>query len=371
MTRAFLLLEDGTTWEAISVAAEGAAVGEVVFTTSMTGYQEALTDPSFHGQLLTFTAPMIGNYGVEADADESIHVQARAMLCHEARNYAPNGRGGLLDWLGGNGVVALAELDTRALVRHLRDRGAMLGVAVGDGSTPEAARELLSAEPPMAGRLLADLVSGDLPDRDAEPERCLIVLVDYGAKDSIARLLAEAGAHVEVVPHDATAEDILAHDPDGILLANGPGDPGVDGRPRGAGPGAGRGQPAAVRDLPRPPAARPGARARDVQAPLRPPRREPPGARAGDRPRPRDDPEPRLRDPHARERHRRRDDHPRVALRPHGRGPAAARPARSTGVQYHPEAAPGPHDARRHLQEFVDQCAAARREALALAREAR
>jgi len=370
MRPGFLLLEDGTTFEGVSVAADAAAVGEVVFTTSMTGYQEALTDPSFHGQLLTFTAPMIGNYGVEADADESTHVQARAMLCHEARNYAPNGRGGLLDWLTRNGIVALAELDTRALVRHLRDRGAMLGVAVGDGSTLERARELLTAEPPMEGRLLADLVSGDLPDRDAEPERCRIVLVDYGAKDSIARLLAEAGAHVEVVPHDATADEILAQDPDGILLANGPGDPGVMDA-----------HVAQVRQLVE--ANRPLfgiclghqllGRALGLET-----FKLPFGHRGANHP--------------VLER-----ESGRVLVTTQNHGFAIRMPEGDTGdvtitheslydhtveglrlrdrpvagVQYHPEAAPGPHDARRHLQDFVDQCAAARRETLALAREAR
>jgi carbamoyl-phosphate synthase small subunit len=351
----FLLLEDGTTWQGLSVGADAAAVGEAVFTTSMTGYQEALTDPSFHGQLLTFTAPMIGNYGVEADADESTHVQAR---------------GGLLDWLTRHGVVALSELDTRALVRHLRDRGAMLGVAVGDGSSVEQAKALLKGEPPMAGRLLADLVSGDLPDRDAEPERCRVVLVDYGAKDSIARLLAEAGAHVDVVPHDATAEEILAHDPDGILLANGPGDPGVmdahveqvrqlvdAGRPlfgiclghqllgRALGLETFK-LPFGHRGANHPVLERESGRVLVTTQNHGFAVRMPDGD-TGD----------------LTITHESLYDHTVEGLRLRSR-PVA-------GVQYHPEAAPGPHDARRHLSEFVEQCAAAAREARPLAREAR
>ena len=222
-----LHLADGTSWPGISVGADACAVGEAVFTTTMTGYQEALTDPSFAGQLLVFTAPMIGNYGVEPDVSESRRVQPRALICHEARDYAPAGRRGLLGWLREAGVVALAELDTRALVRHLRDRGAMAAVAVGDGGGEQAARALLAAEPPMSGRLLAGEVSGELEGGAPDAPRCRVVLVDYGAKASILRLVEQAGADVRVVPHDASAEEILALDPDGVLLANGPGDPGA------------------------------------------------------------------------------------------------------------------------------------------------
>jgi carbamoyl-phosphate synthase small subunit len=226
VTAGALYLADGTCWPATSVGAPSCAVGEAVFTTGMTGYQESLTDPSFYGQLLCFTAPMIGNYGVEHAAEESPGPQVRALLCHEARNAAPAGRGGLLDWLRANDVVVLAELDTRALVRHLRDRGAMLAVAVGDGRSEAEARALLAAEPPMTGRSLADAVSG-LIDGDPAGSRCRVVVVDYGTKASIVHLLEQAGAAVEVVRHDSTSAEILALDPDGILLANGPGDPGA------------------------------------------------------------------------------------------------------------------------------------------------
>ena len=221
-----LYLADGTVWPGVSAGAPGAAVGEVVFTTAMTGYQEALTDPSFARQILTFTAPMIGNYGIEDAASESGRVQATALICHEARNYKPNGREGLLDWLGERGIVVLSGLDTRALVRHLRDRGAMLGVACGEGIGREDALALLEAEPPMAGRLLADEVSGQLDGLPQTSSRCHVVVLDYGAKASIVRLLEQAGANVTVLPHDATAAQVDALAPDGVLLANGPGDPG-------------------------------------------------------------------------------------------------------------------------------------------------
>jgi carbamoyl-phosphate synthase small subunit len=226
MSEIGLYLADGSAWPGVSVGAPGAAVGEAVFTTAMTGYQEALTDPSFARQILTFTAPMIGNYGIEDAASESGRVQPTALICHEARNYAPNGRGGLLDWLCEAGVVALSGLDTRGLVRHLRDRGAMLGVACGEGVGREQALELLAAEPPMAGRLLADEVSGALEGLPQTSSRCHVVVLDYGAKASIVRLLEQAGASVTVLPHDATATQVDALAPDGVLLANGPGDPG-------------------------------------------------------------------------------------------------------------------------------------------------
>ena len=220
-----LYLADGTVWPASSVGAPGVAVGEAVFATAMTGYQESLSDPSYARQLLTFTAPMIGNYGVEDEANESRRPQVAAMLCHEARNATPNGRAGLLDWLRAHGVVVLADLDTRALVRHLRERGAMLGAACGEGATRAQALALLASEPPMAGRLLAGEVSGQIAG-EHPGTACRIVVVDYGAKASIVHLLEEAGAAVTVVPHDTSARQVLAHAPDGVLLANGPGDPG-------------------------------------------------------------------------------------------------------------------------------------------------
>ncbi len=228
MSVAYLLLEDGRRFDGEAGSAPGVALGEVVFTTGMTGYQESLTDPSFAGQVLTFSAPMIGNYGVEADVGESDGVQARAMICREARNTTPPGRRGLIDWLDAAGVPVLTGVDTRALVRHLRDRGAMRGAVVTDGTPePEAARRI-AAIPPMAGQDLAAEVSRPQRRLPAPPPpRARVTVLDYGAKDSIARLLAEAGADVTLLPHDATAADVAATDPDGVLLANGPGDPGA------------------------------------------------------------------------------------------------------------------------------------------------
>jgi carbamoyl-phosphate synthase small subunit len=203
-------------------------VGEAVFTTSMTGYQEAMTDPSFARQLLAFTAPMIGNYGVEAAEAESDRIQAAALICREARNAAPAGRRGLLDWLEEAGVPAIGGVDTRRLVRHLRDRGAMTAAVVCDGTPEGEAAARIAREPEMSGQNLAGEVSR--PRRSVSARggsRARVTLIDYGAKDSIGRLLAEAGAEVTVLPHDADGAAVAATRPQGVLLANGPGDPGA------------------------------------------------------------------------------------------------------------------------------------------------
>ena len=154
MSAAYLLLEDGTRFDGEGAGATTTALGEVVFTTGMTGYQETLTDPSFNAQIITFSAPMIGNYGVEDDVGESDRVQAIGMVCREARNAAPPGRTGLLDWLAGHGVPVLFGIDTRALVQHLRDHGSQRAALVTDGTPPEEAARLIAASPEMAGQNL-------------------------------------------------------------------------------------------------------------------------------------------------------------------------------------------------------------------------
>jgi len=223
----YVLLEDGRRFDGEAGSAPGLALGEVVFTTGMTGYQESLTDPSFAGQIITFTAPMIGNYGVQSDVGESDGVQVRAVICREVRNAVPPGRQGLVDWLDAAGIPVVTGIDTRALVRHLRERGAMRGAIVTDGTPAEQAAAQIASLPEMAGQDLAAAVSRPQRRFGADAPRARVTLLDYGAKDSIARLLAEAGADVTVVPHDATAEQVTATDPDGVLLANGPGDPGA------------------------------------------------------------------------------------------------------------------------------------------------
>jgi carbamoyl-phosphate synthase small subunit len=213
----FLALEDGTVFRGDSVAAEGFAVGEAVFTTAMTGYQEIVTDPSFAEQLVCFTAPMVGNYGVAEGRSESARPHARAVLMREARGPA------WTDWLHERGVVALSGVDTRSLVLKLRAAGALRGVVVsGDGSVDQAVA-VARAQEPMAGRALAAAVSTRAPYVYSELGRAEIAVVDYGCKRSILRRLAGAGAAVTVYPHDVDADELLRYD--GVLLSNGPGDP--------------------------------------------------------------------------------------------------------------------------------------------------
>ena len=213
----FLALEDGTVFRGESVAADGFAVGEAVFTTAMTGYQEIVTDPSFAEQLVCFTATMVGNYGVAEGRSESARPHARAVLMREARGPA------WTDWLHERGIVALSGIDTRSLVLKLREAGALRGVVVaGDGSVEQAV-EVARVQPPMAGRSLAAEVSTARPYVYSDAGRTRIAVVHYGCKRSILRRLAGAGAAVTVFPHDATADELLRFD--GVLLSNGPGDP--------------------------------------------------------------------------------------------------------------------------------------------------
>ena len=213
----FLALEDGTVFRGESVGTDGYAFGEAVFTTAMTGYQEVVTDPSFAEQLVTFTAPMVGNYGVEPERAESGRPHARAVLMREARGPA------WTDWLREQGIVALSGIDTRALTLHLRGSGAMRAIAVsGDASTEEAVRTVRE-QPAMSGRALAPGVSPREPYVFSDRGHARIAVVDYGCKRSILRRLAAAGAAVTVFPHSAAVRDLLGFD--GVLLSNGPGDP--------------------------------------------------------------------------------------------------------------------------------------------------
>jgi carbamoyl-phosphate synthase small subunit len=212
-----LVLEDGTVFEGASVGAEGFAFGEAVFATSMTGYQELVTDPSYAEQILCFSAPMIGNYGVAEGRSESKRPHARGAVMREAQGPA------WTDWLCEHGVVALTDVDTRSLVMHLRDAGAMrAGIVAGDAPVEEML-EAVHAQPTMGGRALASTVSTRMPYSYSEIGRCRIAVVDYGCKRSILRRLAGAGAEVTVFPHDVDADELMYFD--GVLLSNGPGDP--------------------------------------------------------------------------------------------------------------------------------------------------
>jgi carbamoyl-phosphate synthase small subunit len=213
----FLALEDGTVFRGESVAAEGFAFGEAVFTTAMTGYQEVVTDPSYAEQLVCFTAPMVGNYGVAEGRSESKRPHARAVLMREARGPA------WTDWLTDRCIPALTGVDTRSLVLKLREAGSMrAAVVIGDASPDEVLR-VIREQPSMAGRALVHDVSTREPYVYSDVGKAHIAVVDYGCKRSILRRLAGAGAAVTVFPHDITADELVRFD--GVLLTNGPGDP--------------------------------------------------------------------------------------------------------------------------------------------------
>ena len=224
---AYVLLEDGTRFDGIAVGAADAATGEVVFTTGMSGYQESVSDPSFAGQIITFTYPHIGNYGVGAEAMESDRIWARAVIMRSAMNTedAPGAERGWCDWLQDCGIPAISEVDTRALVRHIREAGSMRGGVFPARMGEEEAMALVRAEPSMAGADFARVVTPREMTVHGSGDGPRIAAIDTGIKSSIVRHLVERGAVVELHPCATSAEDLLAGDPDAIFLANGPGDP--------------------------------------------------------------------------------------------------------------------------------------------------
>ncbi|MEA2377480.1 MAG: carbamoyl-phosphate synthase small subunit, partial [Thermoleophilaceae bacterium] len=225
--QAYLLLEDGTRFDGDWAGAKVEGLGEVVFNTSMSGYQEAVTDPSYAGQIIVFTYPLIGNYGVTGAHMESDRIHARAVIMREGvdREDAAHAEGGWLAWLRDCGVPGLTGVDTRALVRHIRDKGAMRGGVFGAEVAESTARERLMEEPPMAGRDLARDVSPSEPQVFAGGDGPLVLGIDTGIKSSIVRNLRERGVRLELHPCTVSAAELLARDPDAVFLANGPGDP--------------------------------------------------------------------------------------------------------------------------------------------------
>lgn len=222
---AFVLLEDGAWFAGELVGAAGPALGEVVFTTSLTGYQETFTDPSYLGQIVVMTAPMIGNYGITDTDDESARPQVAGVVVRElSRSYSNwQARRSLAEWLATANVPILTGVDTRRLTRHLRERGAMRGI-IAEGAEPtEAHRAKLLASPSMEGLDLASRATTATPYIQGDGP--LVVAFDYGLKRNIVRMLDGTGFRVEVVPAETTAEEVLALHPDGLFLSNGPGDP--------------------------------------------------------------------------------------------------------------------------------------------------
>ena len=230
---AYVLLEDGARFDGLACGADTHAVGEIVFTTSMSGYQEAMTDPSYAGQLIAFTYPLVGNYGISESAMESSRIHARAAIMRAAVDYAdaPAAQQGWLSWLTEHRVPAITDLDTRALVRHIRDEGAMRGGVFPAEVSEGEARELIAAEPSMEGRDLAREVSPPAPvpldgaDPGGAGDKLRIAMIDTGVKRSILQQLTQRGVDLTLYPCTYGPDRLLAENPDAVFLANGPGDP--------------------------------------------------------------------------------------------------------------------------------------------------
>ncbi len=246
---AILALEDGTWYRGVAAGASGETSGEVVFNTSMTGYQEVLTDPSYAGQIVTMTAPQIGNYGVAPGDAESRAPRVAGFIMREASPVASNWRadGSLREYLVGHDIVAIADIDTRALTRVLRSAGVMRGVIATGQADPAELVEKARAIPKMEGSDLVRGVTCDRPfewrdrassagdadqlefglppDRRPSSKRLRVAAYDFGIKWNILRRLDAYGCDVRVFPAGAPAGDLLAIEPDGIFLSNGPGDP--------------------------------------------------------------------------------------------------------------------------------------------------
>ena len=238
---ALLVLADGTVLRGQAFGATGTAIGEVVFNTGMTGYQEVMTDPSYSGQLVTFTYPELGNTGVNACDQEADKPHVRGVIARQLSPVASNWRseGDLEGWLVQHQVVGICGIDTRALVRHLREGGAINGAISTDGTSPAALLEQVRSAPSMSGLNLAAQVSTREPydwqsvcpadfdarvkESPANPYR--VVAIDFGIKRAILERLAAHGCSVTVLPAEATLAQVLACNPEGVFLSNGPGDP--------------------------------------------------------------------------------------------------------------------------------------------------
>ncbi|HEX5819200.1 MAG TPA: glutamine-hydrolyzing carbamoyl-phosphate synthase small subunit [Gemmatimonadales bacterium] len=222
---AFVLLEDGAWFAGTTPRPIDPAFGEVVFTTNLTGYQETFTDPSYLGQIVVMTAPMIGNYGINVEDMESSKPQVSGVVVRELSRTYSNWRAevGLGEWLARSNVPVIENVDTRRLTRHLRELGAMRGV-IAEGTEPsEALKKQLMASPSMEGLDLASQAT--VTERYEEGEGPLVVAMDFGMKRNIVTMLAEAGCRVAVVPATTSAAEIRKLEPKGLFISNGPGDP--------------------------------------------------------------------------------------------------------------------------------------------------
>jgi carbamoyl-phosphate synthase small subunit len=241
-TTAILALEDGSVFEGIAIGAEGVTSGETVFNTAMTGYQEILTDPSYAKQIVTLTYPHIGNTGTNAEDEESANVWCAGLVIRDLPLLASNFRNeqSLSDYLKANNVIGIADIDTRRLTRILREKGALKGCIMAGNVDKASAIEVAKQFPGLKGMDLAKEVtvkesyawtegSWELgkghSDYAGTKQPFHVVAYDYGVKRNILRMLADRGCHLTVVPAQTPAEDVLAMNPDGVFLSNGPGDP--------------------------------------------------------------------------------------------------------------------------------------------------
>lgn len=225
---AVLLLEDGTSFNGIAIGKIGTTTGEIAFNTGMTGYQEVFTDPSYFGQILVMNTAHIGNYGVHQDEVESDGMKISGMVIKKfSEGYSrPSGLKSLQEYMLDNEKVGIADVDTRALVRHIRNKGAMNAIISSETLDLDKLKETLAGVPSMEGlELSSKVATKEAYEVKPENPSYRVSLIDFGVKKNIVRCLVERGCHVKVFPLDATIEDLNSFNPDGYMLSNGPGDP--------------------------------------------------------------------------------------------------------------------------------------------------
>jgi len=230
LPKATLMLEDGKVFEGRAAGKIGTTTGEICFNTGMTGYQEIFTDPSYYGQIIVMANPHIGNYGIEESEVESSSVKIAGMVCKKFNQGFSRARAqkSLQHYFEEAGIVSICEVDTRAIVRYIRDKGAMNCIISSEISDHQELKKRLAAVPKMEGLELSSKVSCKAPyffGKEQSPLR--VAVLDFGAKTNILRSLAERGCYLKVFPQNSTAKDVLAFQPNGIMLSNGPGDPGA------------------------------------------------------------------------------------------------------------------------------------------------
>lgn len=230
LPKALLLLEDGKVFEGKAAGKIGTTAGEICFNTGMSGYQEIYTDPSYYGQIIVMTNAHIGNYGIEASEVESNSIKIAGMVCKKFNKgfSRPRAEKSLQDWFSESGIVSICDVDTRALVRYIRDKGAMNCIISSEILDVEELKKRLAKVPSMEGLELSSRVTCKEPyfvGQDTAPYK--VAVMDYGVKLNILRCLAERGCYLKVFPMGSSLNEVMAFEPDGIMLSNGPGDPGV------------------------------------------------------------------------------------------------------------------------------------------------